>query len=475
MRRVLAALPLLAICSGAFAAPVKAADAVVALPRPTVDTIDGIVRFEMTRQGAIGASIAVGRNRNIVYARGYGYADTAKKRPVDTTTAFCIGSITEEFTAALVMLSVQNGKVALDAPVATYLPTIPHAADVTVRQLLNQTSGYMDYLRFPTLATVIYGQNVSLASLVDAATSRGLGFEPGSRLEFSSTNYALLGMIVEAVGAAPYATLLRERIAKPFGLAALSYGRSPARGDASLGCAPQSRSSFSNLAASILDGAGAIASDPTTLVRWDNAFFGGQVVNEASRAFLTTSAIAQGAKTKYAAGWLDETMFGHRIVWTGGRLPGFTARSIVLPDDKLQIVIGVYATDFDVRPIVNRVAAFLIGGASNEQKKAFERRSAAGEIPAETKHALELYNSGMSGQSPIGILGNVAHLRALGPVEQISFSQSDHSPDYAYFYYELFLAGCRFKYSVYFYPPGKLAELVVEPDSRLFSLRCYLN
>lgn len=141
MRRLLATLLLLGVCSGTFVAPASASDGALALDKTTADRIDGIVRTEMARQRVAGASIAIGRNGNIVYARGYEYADIARKKLVDQETVFGIGSITKQFTAALVMLFVQDGKIALDVPVATYLPSIPHAAEVTVRQLLNQTSG----------------------------------------------------------------------------------------------------------------------------------------------------------------------------------------------------------------------------------------------------------------------------------------------------------------------------------------------
>jgi len=87
-------------------------------------------------------------------------------------------------------------------------------------------------------------------------------------------------------------------------------------------------------------------------------------------ALLTTSAVAQGVATKYAAGWFDDRAFGHRRLSHGGNVPGFTVRSTVFPDDDFQIVVAMNSTDSDARSIDNRVAALLLGGITDAQIQA---------------------------------------------------------------------------------------------------------
>lgn len=271
-------------------------------------------------------------------------------------------------------------------------------------------------------------------------------------------------MILEAVGQAPYESLLRERISKPIDLAALLYGM-PVGGNVSRGYAKQRQWPESNIPASLLDGAAGLATVPTTLVRWDQAFFRGAVVNEASLAFLTTSAVTQGVATKYAAGWFDDRAFGHRRLSHGGSVPGFTVRNTVFRDDDFQIVVAMNSTDSDARSIDNRAAALLLGGITDAQIQAVAMQPAPGKIPAETQRARELYTSAVSGKLPSSAsCMYLSRLHAPGAVKSIVFWRSYHfmRPQYAIFAYRLSSASGQFRYSIEFDDTGKFRSLCVE-------------
>ena len=131
-----------------------------ALSPAQIAKVDAIVKAGMAKQHLVGVEVAVGRNGTTLFAKGYGLRDKAKNLPVTASTVFPIGSISKQFTAACVMLLEQQGKVQLDAKVATYLPGVPHASEITVRELLNQTSGLHDYLENKALITALFGGHV---------------------------------------------------------------------------------------------------------------------------------------------------------------------------------------------------------------------------------------------------------------------------------------------------------------------------
>src|SRR5579872_4221228 len=124
-----------------------------------IKAIDGIAAQALAKQHVSGLEIGVGRAGRVLYARGYGLRDRAANLPVTAATVFPVGSITKQFTAACVMLLVQRGKLDLGARVSAYLPDAPHAREITVRELLDQTSGLPDYLDDKSLlASILSGK-----------------------------------------------------------------------------------------------------------------------------------------------------------------------------------------------------------------------------------------------------------------------------------------------------------------------------
>ncbi len=457
----------------------SAASNIVKVDSTTAEAIDAIVRAEMTRQAANGISVAVGRSGQIVYARGFGYADVAAKKPVDNDTRFAIGSITKQFTSAIVMQLVHEGSVSLDAPLSSYLPEVPHAADVTVRQLLHQTSGYEDVLSTPGFAALAHSTSVTPHELVSLMGADDLNFKPGLRYQYSNTNYYLLGMIVEKMTGKPFSAALAERIIRPQKLAALTYGP-PSSNDIATGYAPNSTTPATLWSSNAKYTAGALYSDPSTLVAWDNAFFGGSVVDAPSLAFLRTSGMADGLRTGYAAGWLDDALFGHRMIWHNGGVPGFNARNAVFPDDRIQIVVFTNTAGFDEGPIVNRIFARLIGGVSDAEIAASDMRPGPGEKPAETARALALFRAAVGGTFDRSLfteasrnaissemLKSVAtQIGTLGIVDHLVFLQTVRlrTPNHEMLFQYVAVAGTtRLIYSIGFDAAGKIGTFLFQP------------
>ena len=293
----------------------------------------------MAAQHVPGLAVEVAVGGRPVYARGFG--TRAPGQPVTGTTVFPVGSVTKQFTAACVAILAQDHSLDLDSPVNRYVPNAPHGDRVTVRELLDQTSGLVDYSRQPALQSAIGKDKLTEirpAQLLAMIAGQPLKFTPGTRFDYSNTNYLLAGMIVEAVSGQPLGSFLRERIIEPLGMHGAQYlktsipaGTNVARGyELKKGRASMVR----RFTMSWAQGAGALASGAHDLVTWDDAFFHGRVVAPDMVHVMTTA-----VKEDYAYGWVVERVRGEPMIWHNGEIPGAHAMNAFFPRSNMEIVV----------------------------------------------------------------------------------------------------------------------------------------
>ncbi|HLR27478.1 MAG TPA: serine hydrolase domain-containing protein, partial [Ruania sp.] len=181
--------------------------------RPSFDEIDSFVSDYLHRHGLAGASISVVKDGRILHTAGYG--DTGEKRAT-SDTPMVLGSVSKSITAFAVLQLVDAGKVALDDPVVEHLPEFelddPRTSQITVRQLLSQTSG----LPNPTIVPPAADLTQAVARLGDWQ----LGADPGERHAYSNANFWLAARLVEVLSGSDFATYLDRNVFEPLGMAA---------------------------------------------------------------------------------------------------------------------------------------------------------------------------------------------------------------------------------------------------------------
>jgi D-alanyl-D-alanine carboxypeptidase len=223
-----AALAVLSVASASFSAP----EAPPAAPPPAPERaelpddeqklsakVDALVKRAMEGAGIPGVSVAVVRDGKVVKAQGYGLASVEHDVPAKPETVYLLASVTKSFTATAVMLLVEEGKIALDAPISRYLPETPPAwKEITVRHLLGHTAGLKD--RFEGRSAEDWLLNFSTEQMYRAARETPVDFPAGERWQYSDQGYFLLGMILEKVSGKSYRQLLTERIFQPLGMTA---------------------------------------------------------------------------------------------------------------------------------------------------------------------------------------------------------------------------------------------------------------
>ena len=157
-------------------------------------------------------SVLVARGKQVLFSKGYGFANLEWRVPNDPATKFRIGSITKQFTAAAILLLEERGKLTLDDPVRKFLPDAPAAWDkITLRGLLTHTSGIADIVTNPEFEK-LQSLATTPEELVERFRRLPLDFAPGSQFSYSNSGYMLLSYLIEKISGSSYEAFLRENL-----------------------------------------------------------------------------------------------------------------------------------------------------------------------------------------------------------------------------------------------------------------------
>jgi len=277
------------------------------------------------------------------WVRAWGLADREAKRPVTAATRFHIGSMNKMFTAVAVMQLVEEGKLALDAPVGRYLPDYPERSvreTVTVRHLLTHTSGLGAYWneRFRERKGSIRTVSDYLALFSDEPPS----FPPGERFRYSNSGYVVLGAILEKVTGESYYDLVKRRVFDRAGMADSGYPEVTARDErVATGYTSEGGPSRPNLDTLPNRGgpAGGGVSTAEDLARFAEALRAGRLVSPATLAQMTTPATRQGPDFGYGFGFGVEEREGRRSFGHNGGAPGMAAEMKTFPETGETLVV----------------------------------------------------------------------------------------------------------------------------------------
>src|SRR2546427_4417863 len=178
------------------------------------EKIDKLAREALAKTGAPSASVAVVANGQIAYVKAYGNARVEPRMPATPEMRYSIGSISKQFTATAILLLQEQGKLSLDDKVAKFIPNLTRSKEVTIRQLLSHTSGYQDYWPQDYVMPIML-QPVTKEKILDLWARKPLDFDPGTKWQYSNTNYVIAGVIVEKVARMPLLQFLREKVFVP--------------------------------------------------------------------------------------------------------------------------------------------------------------------------------------------------------------------------------------------------------------------
>ena len=300
--------------------------------------------------GLVVAVRRAGEEPNVVAT---GRADLANGRPMSPIDRFRVGSLTKPMVATVILQLADEGRLSLDDPLARFLPgVLPEADRVTLRQLLNHTSGIGDYVDDPGFINAAFANPSRVwtpQELIAIANGMPRSFPPGAagRWEYSNTNYILLGLVAEVAGGAPIAALLLTRVFEPLGMTSTYFSNSPAlvapfaQGYADLNGIPN-WAVGTLVSPTVAGAAGAVVSTAGDLLRFVEALAAGALVSPASQAARLTTVPASRVRLpgesfdiEYGLGVLvGDGWIGHN-----GAIPGYETEAYAKEDVGSAVVL----------------------------------------------------------------------------------------------------------------------------------------
>jgi CubicO group peptidase (beta-lactamase class C family) len=312
-----------------------------AVSAQTVADVEALVSKAVETKGAPAIGVAVVRDGKVVLAKGYGVADAEGSVAANENTGFQIASVTKQFTAAAIMMLVEDGKLSLSDPLNKFVPDVPAKwGGVTVRQLLNQVSGIPNYT---AVGKLVNTKTYTKAEILNLVRDVPPEFAPGAEWQYSNTNYFLLGMIIEKVSGKSYENFMRDRIFKPLGMTSTVINTSGLKiANAAVGHRNEAGAWKRGSADDPSQpwAAGAIVSTPVDLAKWAAAQGDAKLLKKASWDEIWAPAkLTDGRPSNYGFGWGVDKLGEVTMLSHGGGIAGFNSHISRFPNDNLSVVV----------------------------------------------------------------------------------------------------------------------------------------
>src|SRR5687767_11611915 len=268
------------------------------------DKVDDYVKAQMEQRRIPGLSLAIVKNGRVTKHEAYGLASLELKAPAHKETVFEIGSVTKQFTAALVLMLVEEGRLGLDEKITRFFENAPESwKNITIRHLLTHTSGIRNYTGLPGFEMT---KKLDAQRFVATIAAQPLESKPGDAFKYCNTGYNLAGYIIEKVTGKSYWQVLRARIFEPLQMrTATSRDLKPIVENRAHGYEVEN-GKLVNRDSDLTDvfAAGAISATVGDLVKWNAALDSGALLSQASRAAMWAPVTLNGGlKHPYGFGW----------------------------------------------------------------------------------------------------------------------------------------------------------------------------
>lgn len=313
-----------------------------------------------------GFAVLVAKDGKVVYKKGFGYADISHKIRATPATVFRIGSVTKQFTAAAILKLQEKGLLSVQDKLSKFIPDFPRGDEVTIHQLLTHISGIHSYTGKPDFISRVV-KTITPDSLIAYFRNDAYDFNPGERYQYNNSAYFLLGYIIARVSGMSYDDYLKETFFKPLQMNNTGvYYTGIKLDNEAKGYTKNSNNAFEeglNWDMSWAGAAGAMYSTVDDLLKWNQAFHNGKVLDsESYKAAITPVVLNNGEKATphYGYGLGMQRYRGMETIGHSGGLHGFLTQLVYYPGEKLTVVMFTNTSDPEVNFMPDKIAeAFL--------------------------------------------------------------------------------------------------------------------
>lgn len=336
--------------------------ALAASMAPARVTREDLIRY-MEGEQIPGMTVTVMKNGRIVEQYGLGYADLENKVRMHPEAVLEIGSVTKMYFAAVILRLVEQGKLNLDAPIGQYLPDLPesHRA-LTLRRLLNHTSGSFEYLG--GLADL--RRDYSDRELMEVFLKRPLDFGPGEAWSYSNGGYLLAGQVAAKVTGKSWRELMQTEVIDRLGLKETwiqQVNRIIPRRTQGYAMTARGQTNAEPIRPSSGNTAGAILASGTDVARWAQAWFDGRIARpDVQREAFVPAQLARCRTFDYGLGWFLDNLGPYKVAEHGGNTFGYSANLYTVPSEKLTVVVLTNGAGKNLTGLSARIAAGYLRG-----------------------------------------------------------------------------------------------------------------
>jgi CubicO group peptidase (beta-lactamase class C family) len=443
------------------------------LPIATRDSIDASVRKTLAASHVASASISVVKDAKVAYVQAYGDARLDPRTPATTAMRYKVGSNTKQFTATAVLFLCEEGKLSLDDTVSKYIPGLTHGGEVTIRQLLSHTSGYEDYYPLDYVAPFML-LKTSPQSILDTWGNKPLNFDPGTKWQYSNTNFVIAGQIVEKSAGKPLFDFLQEKVFTPLGMKTVidvdrdAWSPTDPVGYTRFALGPPrpAKSEGSGWA----DAAGELAMTPGDMSLWDISLMNGSLLKPDSLKALTTETLLKnGAGTRYGLGIGVANKDGHRTWAHGGGVAGFISYNFTLPDDKISVTVFTNEDDPAASQIARDIEKILVAPPPDPAAApslALVRKVFAGLQEGKFDRA-QFTSDANAYFTPQAIADYAASLKPMGAPTSFTQTHAEDRGGMHYRFFDIHTKRGNLTLSTFFTLDGKLAQYLVYPAPKI--------
>ena len=287
------------------------------------------------RQNSFNGSVLVAQKGKILLDKGYGFENKKENKLNTANTIYQIGSITKQFTSAIILQLVEKQKMTLQDKLSKYIPDYPMGDSITVENLLTHTSGIYNYTNDENFMNTSSRRPIARDSLLNLFKNKPLDFPPGTSWSYSNSGYILLGIIIETVTHKSYFQVIRENIFEPLEMNHTGFDftnlKSP---DKATGYSGDFLTAADIVDSSVSFAAGSLYTTVGDLYKWDQALYTNRVVSQTllQKAFTPY-------KLNYGYGWQIVTQYNKKVTEHGGAITGFLSFILRVPGDQICIIV----------------------------------------------------------------------------------------------------------------------------------------
>src|ERR1700690_98485 len=429
----------------------------------------------LAQSGAPSISIAIVEHGKLAYARAFGKASLSPARPADAQTRYAIGSISKQFTSAAILLMAEQGKLSLDDKVSKYFPEFTRANEVTIRELLSHTSGYSDYAPQDYMIPE-WTKPTTPDAVLNEWAKKPLDFDPGTRWQYSNTNYVLAGRIFEKASSEQLVDFLHKHIFDPLGI--------HSAGDCGVDKVPEDAVAYTRYGLgparpALREGpgwyfaAGELCMTPSDLALWDIAFLHKKILDaHAYEDFTKEVRLSNGDATHYSLGLHLDDMDGIPRISHGGEVSGFLALNSVFPTrDAAGIVLSNQDAIDLIGPVGPMVWKWVLEPESasegNASAPASEIQQVRGILEGLTKGEVDrsLYTSNMNFYFTDESLGDIKNsIAPLGALKSVTRVRESLRGGMTFRAYRIQFEKKTLTVTVYLTPDGHYEQFLIEED-----------